>query len=56
MQQHSVNFQGRFDQRDIEDVQSLSMIQHGPDIENGVFTMSAQSIAQLRITSGIQFS
>ena len=58
MQQHSVNFQGRFDQRDIGDIvpQSLlefvAMIEHGPDIEsqlleNGVFTMSDQAIAQL---------
>ena len=66
MQQHSVNFQGRFDQHDIEDAvpQSLlefvSMIEHGPDIEpqleNDIFTMSDQAIAQLRITSAIQFS
>ena len=66
IQQHSVNFQGRFDQRDIEDVvpQSLlefvSMIEHGPDIEsqleNGVFTMLEQAIPQLRITSVLQFS
>ena len=48
MQQHSVHFQGRFDQCDIEDAvpQSLlefvSRIEYGPDIEsqlaNGVFT------------------
>ena len=66
MQQHSVNFQGRFDQRDIEDAASqsllefVSMIEHGSDIEsqleNGVITMSDQAIAQLRITSAIQFS
>ena len=55
MQQHSVNFQGRFDQGDIEDavpqnlLEFMLMIEHGPDIEsqleNGVFTMSDQAIA-----------
>ena len=56
MLQHSVKFQCRFDEHDIEDAvpQSLlelvSMIEHGPDIEsqleNGV-TTSDQAIAQL---------
>ena len=62
-----MNFQGRFDQRDIEDavpeslLEFVSMIEHGQydiesQLENGVFTMSDQAIAQLRITSAIQIS
>ena len=62
IQQHSVNFQGRFDQRKTEDAvpQSLlefvTIIEHGPDIESQCISISDQAIAQLRITSAIQFS
>ena len=44
MQQHSVNFQDRFDQRDIEDAVPQSLLEFVSMIElqqeNGVFTMS----------------
>ena len=60
MQQHSVNFQGRFDQRDIEDAVPQTLLEFVSMIEsqqeNGVFTMSDQAMAQLLITSVIQCS
>ena len=60
MQQHSVNFQGSFDQRDIEDADPQSLLEFVSMIEsqqeNGVFTMSDQAMAQLLITSAIQCS
>ena len=60
MQQHSVNFQGRFDQRDIEDAVPQSLLAFVSMIEsqqeNGVFTMSDQTMAQFLITSAIQCS
>ena len=60
MQQHSVNFQGMFDQRDIEDAVPQSLLEFASMIEsqqeNGVFTMSDQAMAQLLITSAIQCS
>ena len=47
MQQHSVNSQGRFDQRDIEDAVPQSLLELVSIIEsqreNGVFTMSCRS-------------
>ena len=48
---HSVNFQGRFDQLDIEDAIPQSLLEFVSMIEsqqeNGVFTMSDQAMAQL---------
>ena len=60
MQQHSVNFQSKFDQRVVEDAVPRSLLEFVSMIEsqqeNGVFTMSDQAMAQLLITSAIQCS